>query len=126
MKPYPINFKVPLKDNKNKTIPIVMKILPFKSGKGHISVCAEISSPIEQLSTDSHMTIQAAAFNHTFGCLGDAIARSKPLSVHKLDTGKVYKDALILRHTLQQVMLEMHAFYCKRVQIDVQMQLDQQ
>lgn len=116
---YPRYFKmiIPIEDSVN--IPIVLKLLPLKTSAKHISIWAEITAPIPQSSTLGQITIEATAFNPSKGrdCgqLGDPVRRTE--QVKRFDTAAC--DEAYWRLVLEEVVLEMFAFYCKQVQIDI-------
>lgn len=120
---YPSNFKLTMRVDENILIPIVMKILPHKSEGRYVSIWAEIATPIEQSFAAGEVTIEAAAFNphkdRDYGRLGNPVRHTELLSMDKLNAVSVVRKAVVWRITLEKVMLEMQAFYCQQVQIDI-------
>ena len=111
---YPCSFRTTLSFKENVTIPIILRILPLKCGGKHISLWAEISSPVPQCLPLHQITVEAIAYNpskdRSYGRLGEPVRCTEKFSdVHS-------KRAMLCQLAF---MLKMNAFYNKQVQIDI-------
>ena len=114
---YPCSFRMTWSFQENVTIPIILRILPLKCGGKHISLWTEITSPVPQCLALHQITVEATAYNpckdRNYGQLGAPVRCTEKFS-----------EACAERYSrcqlaFNKLMLQMHAFYCKQVQIDI-------
>ena len=129
--PYPRDFNVILHIQEKGTIPITMKVLPVKAGGKHISLWAEINETVEHSFVGGSITIEATAYNpnknRDYGRLGETVWCSELLPAKIIDaTVPSSNEAAHWGLSLEKLMLELHAFYCSQVQIDIKMYWNRQ
>lgn len=114
---YPCTFRMTWSFSNNMTLPIILRILPLKCGGRHISLWAEISSPVPQCLPLHQITVEAMAYNPCKGRICGQLGRS----VRCTENLKFSETERCSRCqvSFNKLMLQMHAFYCKRIQIDI-------
>ena len=105
--------KISVETRESILIPLTLLILPFKPGDKYMMMWAETANPI---AAASEITIEATAFKPSkdrssqYGRLGHPVRCSGSMREH---TGQFL--------VLDKLVLQMHAFYCSEVSIDIKM-----
>ena len=110
---YPCIFRTTWSFSNNTTVPIILRILPLKCGGKHISLWAEISSPVPQCLPLDQITVEATAYNPYCGQLGRSVRCTENLKF--IETEQCSRCQV----SFDKLMLQMHTFYCKQIQIDI-------
>ena len=114
---YPCSYRMVWSFKEDVAIPIILRVLPLKCGHKHISLWAEISSPVPQCLALHQITVEATAFNpckdRYYGQLGTPVKCTEILKFSEEERCTRCQVAF------NKLMLQMHAFYCKQVQINI-------
>ena len=106
--------KISVETRESILIPLTLLILPFKPGDKYMMMWAETANPFAAAA--SEITIEATAFKPSkdrssqYGRLGNPVRCSGSLREH---AGQFL--------VLDKLVLQMHAFYCSEVSIDIKM-----